>query len=335
MIRNLIIRLFWLGVVLAVFGIATAYWFYHKNLEETLSFPQKTFEISSGESLSSIATRLVKMGVTKEPWTLKLLARQKENSVVQVGEYQFPEDITLTGFYDHITQGKGQVDMRITIIEGWTFKQMREALQNADKLKVITTDWSGQKIMAALGYPDLHPEGQFYPDTYYYRANETDLALFERSFKLMQTKLQQAWEQRNDDTVLKTPYQALIMASIIEKESQVWDEQPEISGVFNNRLIKGMRLQTDPTVIYGIGDEYDGNITRKHLKTDTPYNTYTRSGLTPTPISLPGNEALLAAVQPLKTKAYYFVAKGSGRHYFSKTLAEHNRAVRKYILGKK
>ena len=225
--------------------------------------------------------------------------------------------------------------MGVTIVEGWTFRMMREVLGTAEGLRPDTREWSDDRIMEALGYPDLHPEGQFYPDTYYYRKGDPDLDIYRKAFELMQFRLRQVWAQRSPDLPLDDPYEALIVASIIEKETQDRDEQPTIAGVLFNRLRKGMRLQTDPTVIYGVGDAFDGNIIRKHLKTDTPYNTYTRAGLTPTPISLPGMDSLMAAVRPAETEAYYFVAKGGGRHHFSRTLEEHNRAVRKYILGKK
>jgi UPF0755 protein len=189
--------------------------------------------------------------------------------------------------------------------------------------------------MAELGFPKLHPEGQFYPDTYHYRLGDSDLMIFRKAFDLMQERVDRAWENRLPEIEIHSRYQALVMASIIEKESGVWEEQPEISGVFNNRLRLDMKLQTDPTVIYGIGDKYKGNITRKHLETDTPYNTYTRKGLPPTPIALPGESAILAAVNPLETESLYFVAKGEGKHKFSRTLQEHNAAVKKYILDRK
>ena len=335
MIRNLIVRLAILLLVVGVVAAGAGYWYFQNAIAKPLHLSQPTFEIQHGETLNRIADRLVAEGAIDEPWTLRILGRQKgKGDIIHTGEYRFPDGVSLGTFFEHITQGKGQVDVRVTILEGWTFKQMRQAFAKATKLKQETTGWDDTQIMTAIGHPELHPEGQFYPDTYYYRANESDLTLYKKSFSLMQEKLAEAWDQRNTDMVLKSPYEVLIMASIIEKESQVRDEQPIISGVFTNRLNKGMRLQTDPTVIYGIGDAYQGNITRKHLRTDTPYNTYTRAGLTPTPISLPGNDALLAAVKPAQTKAYYFVAKGGGRHHFSKTLAEHNNAVKKYILGK-
>ena len=314
---------------------AGGYWYFTETISKPLDFKDKLFLVESGDNLHKISERLVDMGITKEPWSLKLLARQQGSANdIQAGEYELPSSINLKQFLHRIVNGLGQVDMRITILEGWTFKQMRQALAKAKKLKQDTMGWSDQQIMEAMGKPDMHPEGQFYPDTYYYRANESDLAVYRKSYNLMQERLAEIWQQRQQDIQIKTPYEALILASIIEKESWLKEEQPRISGVFMNRLKKGMRLQTDPTVIYGVGEAFDGDITRKHLRTDTPYNTYTRAGLTPTPISLPGSDSLLAAVKPEKTDAFYFVAMGEGKHKFSKTLSEHNAAVRKYILGK-
>ncbi|MGB5705271.1 MAG: endolytic transglycosylase MltG [Arenicellales bacterium] len=333
--RNIALRLLIPLLVVAVFGSVTGYWYFTRAVNKQLNLSDNTFVIERGETLNGIAQRLVGEGTLPEPWSLRLLAKQKGlGHSIQAGEYQFPESMNLREFLDRIVHGKGQVDVRVTIVEGWTFKQMREALKQAPRLRHLTAEWSDERIMEALGYPDLHPEGQFYPDTFHYRTNDTDLEILRKSFELMQQKLELAWQQRAKDLPLDDPYQALILASIIEKETQVREEQSTIAGVFMNRLKKGMRLQTDPTVIYGIGEDFDGDITREHLKTDTPYNTYTRGGLTPTPISLPGEDSLMATVKPSETDAFYFVAKGGGRHQFSKTLKEHNAAVRKYILGK-
>ena len=338
MLKSFLVRLVVPLAIIATLGAAGAYWYYQQAIKATLSFDERIVTIQRGDTLNGIAARLVESGKLREPWSLRVLARlEYSDKVIQAGEYELPDQLTVREFLDHIVNGKGQVDMRITIIEGWTFKQMRAAINSAEKLRHVTADWPAQQIMEVLGHPDLHPEGQFYPDTYYYRADDPDLVIFRKSFELMQEKLDSVWDLRTSEFLLDTPYEALILASIIEKETQAREEQPEIAGVFMNRLKKGMRLQTDPTVIYGIGDAYDGNITKKHLKTDTPYNTYTREGLTPTPISLPGEDSLLAAVRPAKTEAYYFVASGSGdgRHKFSRTLAEHNKAVRAYLRNLK
>lgn len=335
MLKNFAVRLLVSLTVIGVLAAGAAWWGYYRSVNEPLQFGKGVFKISKGETLNGIANRLVRKGTVREPWSLRLLAKQEgKGSNIKAGEYRFPEGINLREFLDRIVTGRGQVDVRVTILEGWTFRQMRDALAGADKLIHETRDWSDEQIMEALGSPGKHPEGWFYPDTYYYRADDTDLAILRKSHERMKKKLAAAWDERDADLPLDDPYEVLVMASIIEKESWVGEEQPTIAGVFFNRLAKGMRLQTDPTVIYGIGNEFDGNITRDHLKTDTPYNTYTRYGLTPTPISLPGENALKAVVQPHETDAYYFVAKGEGRHQFSRTLAEHNRAVKKFLLDR-
>lgn len=314
---------------------AGGYWYFADAVSRPLSFNSDLFVIAPGDNLNKISRNLVDAGITREPWSLRLLAKkQGGGSAIQAGEYELPKSLNLQQFLHRIVNGIGQIDVRVTVLEGWTFSQMRSALAEAEKLNHETINWSDAQIMEAMGQPGVHPEGQFYPDTYYYRANDSDLVIYRKAHDLMQKKLADVWQQRQPGIQIETPYEALILASIIEKETWVPEEQPRVAGVFMNRLKKGMRLQTDPTVIYGVGAAYDGDITRQHLKTDTPYNTYTRSGLTPTPISLPGEDSLLAAVDPEKTDAYYFVAMGGGRHKFSKTLEEHNRAVRKYILGK-
>ncbi len=322
-------------VLLGLGSLAAATVYYDSEINQPLLDLPNPFLVERGDTLSSLARDLLRAGNISEPYTLKIYARLNDVNHIKAGEYKFPEHISLADFVRWLEKGKGQVGIKVTIVEGWTFKQMRGALATANNLKQLTTGWTDQDIMTELGYPDDHPEGQFYPDTYQYRAGDSDLNILRRSFELMRTILDDAWLQRKPDIQIKNTYEALIMASIIEKESQVRDEQPEISGVFDNRLRMGMRLQTDPTVIYGVGDAYAGDITRKHLKTDTPYNTYTRYGLPPTPISLPGEQAILSAVNPMTTEALYFVAKGEGRHQFSKTLKAHNAAVKKYLLSRK
>ena len=322
-----------LGAIL-VAGLA-AVWFYFYSISKPLHFGGDVYLIERGKSVSQIAQNLVDKGILSEPWSLKLYVRfNKVGHLIQAGEYKFPDGIRLSEFVDRLVTGQGQIAVRVTVIEGWTFRQMRKAISDAPKLKKITTDWADDQIMEELGHPGLHPEGQFYPDTYEYRYGDIDLSIYKKSFMLMRDKLEHAWQQRDDDIQVDNRYEALVLASIIEKESQIPDEQPLISSVFNNRLRLRMRLQADPTVIYGLGDEYKGRIRRKHLKADTPYNTYTRFGLTPTPISLPGQSALMAAVNPAKSKSLYFVASGEGRHHFSDTLGEHNAAVRKHIRKK-
>ena len=312
--------------------------YYAWAINRSLDFGEQTLVIQPGDTLGRIAAQLVERDVIAETWSLRLLARKGEQGRhVRSGEYRIPPDTTLRQFLRRIVSGKGQVGIKVTIIEGWTFRQMREQLRRAPNLKAVTATMTDGQIMAELGHPGLHPEGRFFPDTYYYTTGQTDLSIYRQAFRLMRKNLDFIWENRADNLnrTLKNKDEALIMASIIEKESYIAEEQRRIAGVFHNRLQKGMRLQTDPTVIYGLGAEFDGNITRAHLKSDTIYNTYTRNGLPPTPIALPGRDALQAAVRPTATDAYYFVSKGDGRHQFSTTLEAHNKAVKRYIRDRK
>jgi UPF0755 protein len=224
------------------------------------------------------------------------------------------------------------VQHALTIIEGWTFKQLMAAVRRHQALTQTLAGVEEQEVMSRLGLEAMHPEGWFYPDTYHFPKGTTDAEFLRRAHQRMTTFLQTAWEKRDKDLPLDSPYQALILASIIEKETGVPSERSKIAGVFIRRLRKGMRLQTDPTVIYGMGERYDGNIRRRDLVTDTPYNTYVHKGLTPTPIAMPSGMAIEAALHPEDGTALYFVATGDGGHHFSNTLEAHNEAVRKYQL---
>jgi UPF0755 protein len=235
---------------------------------------------------------------------------------------------------DLLEQGK-VIQYSITLIEGKTFKEYKGLLESQKLLVDAIADMSDADIMRKLGAIGKKPEGLFAPQTYYFKKGDTDFDVLEQSFKRQAKLLERIWADRADDVQVKTPYQLLTLASIIEKETGADEERPTISGVFNKRLRIGIKLQTDPTVKYGMGESYDGNIRRKDLRTDTEYNTYTRYGLTPTPIAMPGEAALIAAANPEATEALYFVGKGDGTHYFSKTLKEHNNAVIKYQLGGK
>jgi UPF0755 protein len=221
----------------------------------------------------------------------------------------------------------------VTLVEGWTFRQVREALAKAEYLKPQSQNLTENAIMEQLGKPGTPAEGRFFPDTYTYSKGSSDLAVLQRAMRAMDKKLDAVWAQRVPQTPLQSPEQALVLASIIEKETGRGTDRPLIGAVFSNRLRIGMRLQTDPTVIYGLGESFNGNLRKVDLQTDTPWNTYTRNGLPPTPIAMPGKAALLAAVQPAQSKALYFVAKGDGSSQFSTTLDEHNRAVNKYQRG--
>jgi UPF0755 protein len=229
---------------------------------------------------------------------------------------------------------RGEETLRtVTLVEGWNFRQVRQALAKAEQLQAQFHNLSDAQIMEKLGRPGLHPEGRFYPDTYTYAKGSSDLALLQRALKSMDKHLAKAWLTRLPNSPLKTPDEALILASIVEKETGKAADRPLIAGVFIHRLRIGMMLQTDPSVIYGLGTAFDGNLRRSDLRADTPYNTYTRTGLPPTPIAMPGKAALEAALHPAATQALYFVAKGDGSSHFSSDLTEHNRAVNRYQRG--
>lgn len=290
--------------------------------------------IQSGSGLKSIANQLVAQGVLKEPWRFIFIAKllQKEQ-YLQAGSYTLNKNISPYHLLLSLNHGK-TTQGSITFIEGRTFEQMRQKLAINDAVKQTIVSLSEAEIMKLMDSPYAVAEGLFFPDTFYFDRNTTDINLLKTSYNAMQSKLEKAWQVRDQGLPYKTSYEALIMASIIEKETGKASERPMIAGVFLNRLRIGMRLQTDPTVIYGMGIRFDGNIRKKDLSVDTPYNTYTRSGLPPTPIAMPGLAAIEAALHPAKTKALYFVGKGDGSHAFSNSLDEHNRAVAKYQLKK-
>ena len=335
LLRKLLGALFLATLLGAAIG---AGYFYHAT-GKPLAFHGKTFRIEPGESLAGFARELRESGVIDETYSLRLLGRLEGTSgQIDVGEYRFPEGINLRRLLEQVVSGEGQVLLPMLVVEGWTFSRFRDQLRKAPRLEQTVADLDDEALMERLGHPGEHPEGRFFPDTYTYHPGDTDLSLLERAYTAMEEKLLAAWENRAEELPLETPYEALILASIVEKETAVPDERPKIAGVFINRLRRGMLLQTDPTVIYGaVADpdqEYDGDLTRRHLRTDTPYNTYIRKGLPPTPIALPGMASIEAVLHPAETEARYFVGRGDGTHFFSRTLEEHKAAVRKYQLGK-
>jgi len=290
--------------------------------------------IQPKSGLKSIANQLVAQGVLKEPWRFMLLARLlNKEQFLQAGIYTLNKNISPYQLLLSLNHGK-TTQGSITFIEGRTFEQMRQKLAVNDAVKQSIGGLSEAEILKLIGSPYSVAEGLFFPDTFYFDRNSPDIELLRISYNAMQVKLEKAWQNREQNLPYKNSYQALIMASIIEKETGKANERPMIAGVFVNRLRLGMRLQTDPTVIYGMGIRFDGNIRKKDLSIDTPYNTYTRSGLPPTPIAMPGLAAIEAALHPAKTQALYFVGKGDGSHEFSNNLVEHNRAVVKYQLKK-
>lgn len=288
------------------------------------------FSVKSGSSMKGVAQQLADAGLIKHPFAFTLAARLTgKGSAIKAGNYALEGAITPWQLLQKLTKGD-LTQTQVKFIEGWNFKQVRQTLDRIPNLQHDTRGLSDAEVMAKLGFPEQHPEGRFFPDTYFFSSGMSDLAILKRAHRLMQTQLEKVWSKRATKLPYATMEEALILASIVEKETGQAVERPMIAGVFANRLRVGMLLQTDPTVIYGLGERFDGNLRKHDLQTDTPYNTYTRAGLPPTPIAMPGLEALRAAVNPASTKALYFVARGNGAHQFSSSLAEHNQAVNKY-----
>lgn len=321
-----------LGVcALAVSAAGYLYW---SSRQPVLSGAE-SFLITSGSGVRQVAGKLVNENILPEPYTFLAWSYVKGDTTrIHAGEYAIPGDIVVAELLALFVSGK-VIQRSVTFIEGWTFEECRQALYNADRLKIETRGWDGGQIMKRLDDDEQRPEGRFFPDTYHYTADMSDLDLLRQARDAMRRILDEEWENRDPSTTLKNRHQALVLASIIEKETGRSGERDVIAGVFHNRLKKGMRLQTDPTVIYGLGDEFDGNLTRAHLAADTPYNTYTRAGLPPTPIAMPGRASIRAALHPAETPALYFVSRGDGSHVFSETLEEHNRNVLKYQIRRK
>lgn len=298
----------------------------------SLPLPSLPFEfsINQGSSLKAATRQLQQAGVLPNDWRFIWLARALgKTTKVKAGNYELESSTTPFELLDMITKGRVS-QSEISVIEGWTFNQLRASLNANPDIRHDAAALSEAEIMQRLGAPEAHAEGLFFPDTYYFSRGSSDLALLKRAYQTMQKHLLKSWQMRAPDLPLETPYQALILASIVEKETGQARDRSMIAGVFINRLHKGMLLQTDPTVIYGLGEKFDGNLRKGDLQSDTPYNTYTRAGLTPTPIALPGQAALQAALHPAQTDALYFVARGDGSSEFSATLAQHNRAVNRY-----
>ena len=298
-----------------------------------LNSEEQTFTIRSGSTIKSIAQQLSLEKVINDPWLFILMARIKGvDTSVKAGEYRLEPVYTTADLLNAFTKGIS-IQYSFTIIEGWSFRQMLGAIAKNPILIKTLDGKTNEEIMTTLGYPDVHPEGQFFPDTYSFPKGTSDIAFLKRAYQLMQQHLSYQWKNRSENIEVNSSYEALILASIVEKETGAAFERPLIAGVFTQRIKKNMRLQTDPTVIYGMGDDFDGDIRFRDLKKDTPYNTYTRKGLTPTPIALPGLDSIKAVLHPTDTKALFFVSKGDGTHQFSETLDEHNKAVSKYQLN--
>jgi UPF0755 protein len=292
-------------------------------------------EIPRGASLRTAMDQLQKSGIGLRRIEFEVLARTlgRERGI-KAGNYQITEAPTPVELLDKLTRGDvSQAEVRL--IEGWTFAQFRAALDASPDLRHDTTGLEHAQVMARLQAPEPHPEGLFFPDTYLFARGSSDLAVLRRAYQAMQRHLKEEWEARDSNLPYQSPYDALIMASIVEKETGKASERDLIGGVLVNRLRIGMRLQVDPTIIYGLGSEFDGNLKKKHLLEDGPYNTYTRAGLPPTPIAMPGLASLRSALRPGRTESLYYVSKGDGSSHFSRSLDEHNRAVSKYQLRRK
>jgi len=290
------------------------------------------FEIPAGSGLRAAIRQMERAGVEPGRLRFELLARAAGRAgAIKAGNYEISSGVTPLELLDQITRGL-VTQAEITFIEGWTFLQLRAALDQSLDLRHDSRGMSDAALLERIGASESHPEGLFFPDTYLFARHSSDLAVLRRAYRAMQRHLVEEWRQRAADLPYKTPYDALILASIVEKETGRGADRGEIAGVLVNRLRIGMALQTDPAVIYGLGERFDGNLKRVHLTTDGPYNTYTRRGLPPTPISLPGLAAMRATLQPARTKALYFVSRGDGTTQFSRSLEEHNRAVSKHQL---
>ncbi len=346
--KKFLVTVFTLLIVIGGGLAASLHWVGNKPLPLVDGKPF-TVSVKSGASLHSVARNLTERGVIPHPLFFVALVRVLEPDLkLRPGRYK----VMPGNAADMPANGKPQGNLRaliaklasgerdaseITFVEGIRFRDLRKQLGELEDIAGDSQKFAVDELLAKAGVDATfakHPEGLFFPDTYQFDDGSSDVDLLKRAHATMVQKLNDAWIRRDTKIPLKTPYELLIMASIIEKETGVASERATIASVFYNRMAVNMRLQTDPTVIYGMGESYQGNIRKKDLQTDTPYNTYTRNGLPPTPIAMPGQGSLMAAARPAETGLYYFVGKGDGTHYFSKSLEEHNRAVQKYQLGK-
>jgi UPF0755 protein len=319
-------------VILAAIGAALGYWWFALR---ALPLPQNpyNFTVRTGATLRAVSRELAADGVLPGDLALVGLARLRGvDRAIKAGNYELEAGTTLTRLLAKLTQGD-VTQTSFTIVEGWTMRELREALRADGEIVKLVAELPDVELMARIGAGEKEPEGWFFPDTYFFAAGATDASLLKRANRLMHERLAAAWTARAPDLPLATPYEALILASIVEKETGRAADRPLIASVFVNRLRQGMRLQTDPTVIYGIGERFEGNLTRRDLDRDHAFNTYTREGLPPTPIALPSQASIDAVLHPPATPYLYFVARGDGSSEFSTSLADHNRAVAKYQRG--
>lgn len=333
-------RFFITGFLLSIAVGISILWWIQKDMNAQMNSPlsfagQEELHLRAGTSLRALANELVERGWLPHPYYFIIEGRRtKAAESLKVGEYIVPHATTPNELLALLVQGRVK-QYSITIPEGWSFLQILEQIRtNPTLIKTLSSD-TPEKIMEQLGYAGTYAEGRVFPDTYFFPAGTSDRDFLVRAIKTGQQVLNEEWSQREEGLPYQSPYQALIMASIIEKETGRASERKTIAGVFVRRLRKNMKLQTDPTVIYAMAERFDGNIRRKDLSLDSPYNTYVYKGLPPTPIASPGRASIHAALHPAPGKSLYFVAKGDGSHYFSETLSEHNKAVAKYQLGKR
>ncbi|MGB9430227.1 MAG: endolytic transglycosylase MltG [Gammaproteobacteria bacterium] len=318
-----------IAIIIIVAGTLAWRWYYTSVVTGNRGVD---VEVTPGAPLREVAAELHNQGALPQPLDLVWLARLRGDAdAIRAGEYLVEPGTSVAGLLNQLKSGK-VVMHSLTLVEGWTFAQMLAAVENDAALRHTLKGLSDAAIMDKLSHSAQSPEGQFYPNTYQFPKDTSDTAFLKRAYRVMQEHLAAAWRARAPDLPYKSPYEALILASIVEKETAQSKERGEIAGVYVRRLQKGMRLQSDPTVIYGLGSTYIGRITYKDLRTDTPYNTYTRNGLPPTPICMPGLPSIEAALHPAPGNALYFVARGDGTHQFSATLAEQNAAVQKYQI---
>ncbi|MDQ7956956.1 MAG: endolytic transglycosylase MltG [Pseudomonadota bacterium] len=329
--RRFFLTIFLLAALCVLGAGAAALWWLHQPLK--LPAPSVDLSVEPGTTPRGVAQAVADTGTAVDPqllyWWFRFSGQDRQ---IRAGSYELDRGLTPRTLLAVLVRGE-EATRSVVLVEGWNIRQVRAALAKADMLKPDTAGLSDEQLMERIGRPGVHPEGRFFPDTYTYSKNSSDVALLQRAMRAMDKKLEAAWAARASDLPLKSADEALILASIVEKETGKANDRAEVAAVFVNRLRIGMPLQTDPTVIYGLGATFDGNLRKRDLQADTPWNTYTRAGLPPTPIAMPGKAALLAAVQPARSRSLYFVARGDGTSQFSESLDAHNRAVNKYQRG--
>jgi len=330
-VRRFFLTIFLLAALCVLGAGAAALWWLHQPLK--LPAPSVDLSVEPGTTPRGVAQAVADTGTAVNPqllyWWFRFSGQDRQ---IRAGSYELDRGMTPRTLLAVLVRGE-EATRSVVLVEGWNIRQVRAALGKADMLKPDTAALSDEQLMERIGRPGVHPEGRFFPDTYTYSKNSSDVALLQRAMRAMDKKLEAAWAARASDLPLKSADEALILASIVEKETGKANDRAEVAAVFVNRLRIGMPLQTDPTVIYGLGAAFDGNLRKRDLQADTPWNTYTRAGLPPTPIAMPGKAALLAAVQPARSRSLYFVARGDGTSQFSESLDAHNRAVNKYQRG--